>query len=885
MNQILPIDALLPAIIEHLQHHNNLVLQAPPGAGKSTRVPPALLDAGLAGSGLSLLLEPRRVAARATAKRIASERNTPLGQEIGYQVRFDNRTSKNTRLSVITEGILTRRLQSDPFLEGVNIVILDEFHERSLHTDLAVAFLKDLQQVRDDLKIIVMSATIATDEIARFLDCKTLQSHGRTFPVAVEYLAQPPTQPIEIEAAHAVQRLASNPQDTGDVLVFLPGAGEIHRCEAALKPWAAQAGFDVFPLYSALPPEQQDRAIEPRQPDSRRKIVLATNIAETSLTIDGVTTVIDSGLARQMRMSPASGLDQLELTHISLASATQRAGRAGRTQPGRALRLWTHAFEHRMNEFDAPEITRVDITAPILEVIAWSGQNPADFAWFEAPPTHNIERACSLLQQLGALQPPESKQFRLTDLGRQILELPTHPRLARMLIEGQNTGCPKTTELTARAAAILSERDFVTQTAHDAPTTDSDLLLRAEILPDAAKGRSQSARLHGLEIHTGRASRTLEAFQQLHRVLKQSSNPKTTRPNQHPTQNHDPETATLRAIATAFPDRVCIAQDSTNTPNQETNRRYTMTGGEPLVLATESTVRNAQLLVASAIGGQLHAHHRNRELIGNVPSRALIRQASRIEHAWLDELYPGRHTRHVSITFDDQRERVMAFERESFDQITLSETIIPINQAADDALIARTLAKKASESLHKTFAATNDSQQFINRLSALRTWFPELEIPDFFTYQEPDPNQPPSILLQLCWGKRNFDALRRIDLPNTLKNYLTHTQLQTLDQQIPSHFTVPSGSQIRIDYQPDQPPILAVRIQEIFGLTTTPTIANGRIPLTLHLLAPNYRPAQVTQDLPSFWTNTYPEIRKELRARYPRHPWPEDPTTAQAIRK
>ena len=530
-----------------------------------------------------------------------------------------------------------------------------------------------------------------------------------------------------------------------------------------------------------------------------------------------------------------------------------------------------------MNEFDAPEITRVDITAPILEVIAWSGQNPADFSWFEAPPTHAIERACSLLQQLGAL---ERHEFRLTDLGRQILELPTHPRLARMLIEGQNSGCPQTTELTARAAAILSERDFVTTTAHDAPTTDSDLLIRAEILPDAARGRSQSARLHGLEIHSGRARRTFEAFQQLHRALKQSSTPKTTKNT--PTQ--DPETAVLRAIASAFPDRVCIAQDSTDT-NQESNRRYTMTGGEPLVLATESTVRNAQLLVASVIGGQLHAHHRNRELMGTVQSRALIRVASRIEHAWLDQLYPGRRTLEITVTFDDQRERVMAHQRESFDTITLSETIIPISKVADDALIAQTLAKKASESLSKTFAATKESQQFLNRLNALRSSFPELDVPDFFTYEEPDPNQPPSIILHLCCGKRDFDALRRIDLPNTLKNYLTHAQIQTLDQQIPSHFTVPSGSQIHIDYQPDQPPILPVRIQEVFGLTTTPTVANGRIPLTLHPLAPNYRAVQITQDLPSFWANTYPEVRKELRARYHRHPWPEDPTTAQAIRK
>lgn len=895
MKSTLPIDALLPEIIQHLQHENNLVLQAPPGAGKSTRVPPALLDADLFPDhqpASILLLEPRRVAARATARRIAAERpdkaNRTLGQEIGYQVRFDNRTSKNTRLSVITEGILTRRLQSDPFLEGINIVILDEFHERSLHTDLAVAFLKDLQQVRDDLKIIVMSATIATDEIAQFLDCKTLTSQGRTFPLEIEYLTQPPTQPIEIEAAHAVQRLATsstNTQNPGNILVFLPGAGEIHRCEAALKPWARQSGFDVFPLYSALPPEQQDRALAPNSANTANqpKIILATNIAETSLTIEGVTTVIDSGFVRQMRMSPASGLDQLELTHISLASATQRAGRAARTQPGRALRLWTHAFEHRMHEFDAAEITRVDITAPILEVIAWSGKNPADFAWFEAPPTHAIERACTLLTQLGALQPVQSGEFRLTPLGRQILEIPAHPRIARMLLEAAQYNDPKITELTARVAAILSEPDFVTSTAHDAPTTDSDLLLRAEILPDAARGRTQSSRLHGLEIHPGRARRTFEAFQQLHRAIQSITTRQPTTPQNTP----DTQEIILRAIAAAYPDRVCIAQDlSTNNTPQ---RRYTMTGGQPLILATESTVRDAPLLIATTIGGQISAHNtRNQELLGAVHNRALIRLASRLEPTWLDQLYPGRLTRKISVTFDDERERVMAHERELFDNLTLSESIVPLSQVADDALIAHLLAKKASESPEKSFAASDESRRFLHRLNALRNYFPELEIPDFFAYEEADTNpqnQSPSVLLQLCWGKRDFDALRRIDLASTLKSYLSHTQLQTLEEQIPERFTVPSGSQIRIDYQPDQPPVLAVRIQEIFGLTHTPAIANGRIPLTLHLLAPNYRPAQVTQDLPSFWKNTYPEIRKELRARYPRHPWPEDPTTAPAIRK
>ncbi|MBA2663110.1 MAG: ATP-dependent RNA helicase, partial [Bradymonadaceae bacterium] len=512
MKQILPIDALLPEIVATLASGRNLVLQAPPGAGKSTRVPPALLDAGLSGNGTILMLEPRRVAARATARRIASERGVTLGDEVGYQVRFDNRTSKETRLAVITEGILTRRLQSDPLLEGVGLVILDEFHERSLHTDLAIAFLRDLQEVRDDLKIVVMSATIATDAIARFLKCSVLESQGRTFDVAIEYVNKPVQDAIPLEAARAVGRLIGRADDDGgDILVFLPGAGEIHQCEAALKPWTDEVGIEVLPLYSALSAEAQDRAIEP---GLRRKIVLATNIAETSLTIDGVTSVIDSGLVRQLRMSPASGLDQLELTTISLASARQRAGRAGRTRAGRALRLWTQAAEHRMAEFDAAEITRVDVVAPILEVIAWSGADPANFGWFEAPAAHAIGRARVLLEQLGALEPGA---FRLTPLGRQLLELPAHPRLARMLVEGARTGCAD--EVSAMAA-IVSERDFVISVARDAPDAESDLLLRAEILADAAAGRTLRTQQLGFEIHTGRARRTREIYEQLKKALK-----------------------------------------------------------------------------------------------------------------------------------------------------------------------------------------------------------------------------------------------------------------------------------------------------------------------------------------------------------------------------
>src|SRR5690554_2307793 len=489
----LPIDEVLRDVLDALRERSGVVIEAPPGAGKSTRVPPALLDAGMAGGRQIVMLEPRRVAARATARRIAQERNVKLGGEVGYQVRFDRRAGPETRLLVITEGILTRWLQRDPLLDDVGVVILDEFHERSVHSDLAIAFLREVQQVRDDLKIVVMSATIDTKPIAEFLNVPVVKSQGRTFPVEVEHLAQPPEDRIEFEAARAARRhVGSEADDEGDILIFLPGQAEIHRCLSELERWAPDEGIRCFPLYSALPNAEQDRALSP---GGGRRIICSTNIAETSLTIEGVTLVIDSGKVRTMRSSPASGLDELVLEHVSLASANQRAGRAGRVRAGRALRLWTPAFEHRMEAYDAAELQRVELASVVQEVVAWSGADPREFKWFEPPPEHALTQAVELLRQLGAL---ETEDFRTTELGRRLLDLPLHPRLGRMLIEGERRGC------VARAcamSAILSERDFITSVAPDAPAAASDVLLRADLLDDAASGSGAAARRLGMGVH------------------------------------------------------------------------------------------------------------------------------------------------------------------------------------------------------------------------------------------------------------------------------------------------------------------------------------------------------------------------------------------------
>jgi ATP-dependent helicase HrpB len=847
----LPIDDVIPDIVDAVQTNNSLVLQAPAGAGKTTRVPPAVLDAGLAGDGQILVLEPRRVAARATAKRIAYERGVSLGSEVGYQVRFDRRMSDETRLAIITEGILTRRLQSDPFLEGVGAVILDEFHERSIHTDLAVAFLREVQQVRDDLKVIVMSATITTGPIADYLDCPIIESEGRTFPVDIEYLDKPSDDRIETQTARAVSRILGEPEDDGDILVFMPGAGSIHRTIEAVKPEARRRDVEVLPLYGALPPQQQDRAIES---GGGRKIIVSTNIAETSLTIEGVTSVVDSGLVKQLRMSPQSGLDKLEKTHISLASADQRAGRAGRVRPGRAYRLWTNAYEFRMPEEDTPEIQRVDITAPILEVIAWSGADPKEFGWFEAPPEHAIDRAVDLLRDLGAVAFGE---FRLTDTGTDMLGMPAHPRLGRMLIEGARRGCLR---ITAGMAAVLSERDFVGRVDQGAPSGDSDLLRRAEILDEVAYGRTQGARQLGLHANIGRAKRVKQVRDQLERSISGTG------ANGASATSED----ALKALAVGYPDRICISRGE--------GRKYVMVGGEPLALAYESVVRDAEFIVAATIGGETRARN-----IGAVASRGLIRLASRMERRWLEELFPEQFETRVEVDFDEERKRVMAVERELFHGLKLSEAVTSVDEHADPADVAEMLAQAAARDLSEAFSMSKDQAQFLDRLRCLREWMPELELPDLDAQNEDGRFH--EILRQICWGHRSFADLKRVDFVGALKGYLDHDQISALAEFAPPALTVPSGKTRRLNYEPGKPPVLEVRIQEMFGTARTPAVARGKIPVLLHLLAPNYRPQQVTDDLAGFWENTYPEVRKELRARYSKHPWPENPLSAKAVAK
>ena len=847
----LPIDEVLPELVDTLETERGVVLVAPTGAGKTTQVPQAILDAGLVPENQRIVvLEPRRVAARATARRIAHERGVELGSEVGYQVRFDRRIGDDTRISIITEGILTRRLQDDPLLEGVGAVVLDEFHERSIHSDLSIAFLNELMEVREDLLVTVMSATITAGPIADYLGVPTVESEGRTYPVDIEYRDQPSDDDIEKQAARAVRRALDDPEDDGgDILVFMPGAGAIHRTIEILESIPQTDDVEIVPLYGALSPEKQDRAIEPGE---RRKIIVSTNIAETSLTIEGVTTVVDSGLVKQLRMSPTSGLDRLERTHVSLASAKQRSGRAGRTRPGRAYRLWTKAFEHRMPAEETAEILRVDITGPVLEVIAWSRNDPRRFDWFESPPRHALDRAVALLRQLGAVT---GEGFQLTEIGEKMLDLPAHPRIARMLIEAGRRGCLRQT---AGMAALLSERDFAFSVDRDAPTGTCDLQFRVDVLDEVAAGRTQSAKSVGIDAHVGRARRVAKVRNQLAGMLDEKA------------ASADPDADARKSLALGFPDRICMSR--------EKGRQYVMVGGEPLALAYESVVRDASLLVASVIAGETRGRS-----TGGVGSRALIRKASELEFEWLEELFPERLGEHVEVEFDEERERVMAFRRLRFDELVLEESVASVEDEADTADVTAKLVESAIEDIDRAFSPSDRDWQTLKRIATVREWRPELELPNLFPEEGEIPARLREILEQMCWGKRSFDELRSMSLAGKLRQFLTHEQIQAIDDLAPPTVQVPSGKTHRIEYEPGEPPVLEVRIQEMFGASSGPRVDGGRCPVLLHLLAPNFRPAQITDDLASFWDNTYPDVRKELKARYSKHPWPDNPRAAQPV--
>lgn len=830
----LPIDSVLPRLVEALRQHSSAVLVAPTGAGKTTRVPPALLDAGLAGAGQVVMLEPRRLAARAAARRIAEERGVELGSEVGFQVRFERRASAATRVLVVTEGLLVRMLQDDPFLERAGAVIFDEVHERSLDTDLALALVRKVQrEARPELRVVAMSATLAPEALARFLgDAPVVRSEGRLFPVDVRWLEREEELPLH---THVLRGVADALEQTaGDVLAFLPGVGEIRRAGEALAESAQRRGVELVELYGDLPPERQDRAL---LRGSRRRVVLATNVAQSSVTVEGVTAVVDSGLARFLRYDASVGLDRLELDWISRASADQRTGRAGRTEPGICLRLWTEARQRALAAEDEPEIRRVDLAGALLELALWGERDPAAFTWYEPPPRAAIDRALELLEQLGALEANV-----VTPLGKDMARLPTAPRMARLLIEGARLGQG---ERAALAAALLAERDpFRRDRKRAASSSESDVLDRVLAL----EAFEERGHLHSEvgELHQGTARQVLRARDQLARL-----SPRTARGESVPFAE-----ALERAVLAAFPDRLARRR----APGE---RRGVLTSGRGVRLGEESAVLDPEWFVCV----ETDAGRRGER------AEALVRVASGVRAEWIPE---ERFERRVELTFDAARERVVALRRTLLDALVVEEVQVAL---PGDARVAEVLCEAAGRTLERALALEEPAvSALLARVRSLAHWRPELELP---TLGEDDLR---AALPDLCAGKSSFEELRRTALDSVLRNRLTHAQRQALEREAPERIEVPTGSRIALTYEPGRPPVLAVRIQEVFGLTQTPRVAAGRVPVLLHLLGPNYRPQQVTDDLASFWVNTYPEVRKELRRRYPKHSWPEDPLTAPPVR-
>ncbi len=765
----LPVDAILPEILDSLKRCPNLVIEAPPGAGKTTRVPPALLNIV---SGEVVVLEPRRIAARMAARRVAWELGEDVGQTVGYQVRFEEAVGPKTRLRFVTEGVLTRRLLSDPGLKGVAAVVLDEFHERHLESDLALALLKRLQQTRPHLRIVVMSATLDAGPVAHYLqDCPVLRSEGRQFDLSITHLPYSP-KPLEAQLTEALELLIAE-EPSGDVLAFLPGAAEIRRAMRESQAVARRVGLLVLPLHGDLTPAEQDRAVAPA---SQRKVILATNVAESSVTVEGVTAVIDSGLARIATYSQWTGLPTLHVGRVSKASAKQRAGRAGRTGPGRVLRLYTMEDYLRRPEHDEPEIARSELSQLCLALRA---MRIDQIDWLDAPPAAAVERAESLLDRLGATGA----------MVQQLARYPLHPRLSRILTAAMERGVG---EDGCIAAALLGS---------GARSEKNDLLAAIDADQDY---------------------RTRQQVEQLRRIA---------RPARQTKHNDD---ALLMSILAGFPDRVA---------RRRAGNQMLLSNGTSAEVAGEAP--HYEFMVA------VDAEDRKDKPL------PLIRMTARIEPEWLIELFPDHVREQSSVEWNRQTERVEAVSALLYDELVIQESrgAMPDAEAS-----AQLLAQKALEAGMDRFVDRKTLDEFLARVE-----FAGVEAPDV-----------PQALREMCLGLRSFTELRSAGahFVATLERTIGTRQINEI---APPRIRLPSGRETKVHYEPGKPPWIASRLQDFFGMRETPRIGVERTPVVVHLLAPNQRAVQTTTDLAGFWERLYPQVRRELMRRYPRHSWPERP--------
>jgi len=817
----LPIDDVLPNLLQALRQHCVTVLQAPPGAGKTTRVPLALLDEPWLGEQRIIMLEPRRLAARAAAQFMAHQLGEPVGQRVGYRTRLDSKVSGATRIEVVTEGILTRILQDDPSLAPYGAVLFDEFHERSLQADLGLALTWEVREaLREDLRILVMSATLDAQPIARMLgNAPIITSQGRSYPVEVRYTPVPRHLSLQQHLASVVlQALA---EQTGSVLVFLPGAVEISRLQQDL---AERVGPDTFvaPLFGQLSQAEQDAAVRPA-PEGRRKVVLATSIAETSLTIEGVRVVIDSGQHRAPVFDPVTGLTRLRTQQISQAAAEQRKGRAGRTEPGVCYRLWSEAEQSRLMPFAQPEILAADLSDLVMDLAQWGETDPTRLTWLNTPPPAAWQQARELLQQLQIL----NHEGRLTEHGQRVGRLGLHPRLAHMVERARELGWGR---LGAQLAALLSERDVLTGLRH-ADVQDRLAALRGE------PGRAVADR--------GRVQRVRQASQQILQRLKQDQ--------EMPEQPDAPGIL----LAMAYPDRI-----GKRRPGPAP--RYLLANGRGAWLAEDDPLQGADYIVAAELDDK------GRE--ARIFLAAEISQTSLLEH-FADQIESLDQ-----LQWDSSAALVRSVRQTRLGALVLEEraSTTPDPEAVT-ALLTQVLVQNGLEDL----PWDQEARQWLARVQFLRRFEGDVW-PD--TSLEALADRADQWLTPFLAGMNRLSQVKSLPLLQALGSLLSYDQQRQLEVKAPARLEVPTGSRIQLDYESGEIPILAVRLQELFGLTDTPRVLDGRHPVMLHLLSPGYKPVQVTQDLASFWRNAYRDVRKDLRGRYPKHHWPEDPLTAPPTR-
>lgn len=825
----LPIDPILPEALEALAMRPALVLTAEPGAGKTTRLPRALLEGGLLGAGECWVLEPRRLAARLAAARVADEMGVLLGSEVGYAVRFEAKASRATRLRFVTEGLLLRRLAADPELKGIAAVVLDEFHERHLQTDLAITLLRRLQRrARPDLKLVVMSATLDPGPVASYLDAAHLKSEGRAHPIDTRFLPRPDDRPLGDQVRDAVGSLRGEGLK-GDVLVFLPGAAEIRACLKACEALAERLGLALFPLHGELSGEAQQAALAP---SPWPKVIFSTNVAESSVTLPGIVAVIDSGLGREAVHSPWSGLSRLQTARISQARCVQRAGRAGRTGPGVCVRLFTEADFQARPAFDAPELQRADLAEALLALHGLGIADPGSLDWFEAPPEAGLAGAEGLLKDLGALD----DAGRLTSTGRRMLALPLHPRLARLVVAGEDLGIPMTSRL---AAALLETGDLSARASLDrrpdappaGPPLASDLLLRLDQYAEAEAARFHGGALRAAGLDGGAVHRASLAARSLLRDVKGD-------------EPADAEERLRKALLYAYPDRLAKAGGKDT---------YAFEGGGGARLDPASRVRGADLIVALEAEAQK----------AGAGQKATIRAASKVEVEWLLEAFPERLSESVSLRYNEKQSRVDRIASLRFGDLLLEETRRPADPAEPG--VAEALGEALLE--HGLGDGQETVDRLLDRAVFLAKHRPELELPDREALLH-------RLVAKACEGSSSLRDLKHLDWPAALKALLGPEASRLLDAWAPETFQLPKGRPAKVHYD-GEAPWLESRLQDFWGLKKTPSIAGGSVPLVLHLLAPNLRAVQVTKDLAGFWERAYKELRPALSRRYPKHHWPE----------